>query len=67
MDKHDVPFSIFLDLSKAMDTIDHSVLFNKLKYYVLDGSILNLFKSYLKNRSQYVEFLNVKSGILSIN
>ena len=67
IDKHDVPFSIFIDPLKAFDTIDHSILFNKLRYYGLDGSTLNLFKSYLSNRSQYVEFENAKSDILSIN
>ena len=67
MDKHDVPFKIFLDLSKAFDTIDHSILLNKLTYYGLERSSLNLLKSYLKNRSEYVEFENAKSDILSIN
>ena len=67
MDKHDVPFNIFLDLSKAFDTIDHSILLNKLTYYGLERSSLNLLKSYLKNRSEYVEFENAKSDILSIN
>ena len=56
MDNNDVPFSIFLNLSKTFDTIDHSILLNKLTYYGLDGSSLNLLKSYLNNRSQYVKF-----------
>ena len=67
MDNNDVPFSIFLDLSKTFDTIDHSILLNKLTYYGLGGSSLNLLKSYLNNRSQYVKFENAKSDILSTN
>ena len=67
MDKNDVQFSIFLDLSKAFDTTDHLKLFNKLRYYVLDGSTLNLFKSCLNNQSQYLKFENAKSDILSVN
>ena len=67
MDNNDVPFSIFLDLSKTFDTIDHSILLNKLTYYGLDGFSLNLLKSYLNNRSQYVKFEYAKSDILSIN
>ena len=51
----------------TFDIIDHSILFNKLSYYGLDGSTLNLFKSYLNNRSQYVEFEIAKSDILSTN
>ena len=58
MDNNDVPFSIFLDLSKTFYTIDHSILLNKLRYYGLDDYSLNLFKSYLSNRRQYTEFEN---------
>ena len=67
MDNNDVPFSIFLDLSKTFDTIDHSIILNKLTYYGLDGFSLNLLKSYLNNQSQYVKFEYAKSDILSIN
>ena len=67
MDKNYVPFSIFFYLSKAYLTLDHSILLNKLTYYGLDGSSMNLLKSYLNNRSQYVELENAKSDILSVN
>ena len=55
MDKNEVPINIFLDLSKAFDTIDHNMLLHKLRFYGLDGSTLLLFESYLSNRRQYVE------------
>ncbi|KAI0215157.1 hypothetical protein LSAT2_032799, partial [Lamellibrachia satsuma] len=33
LDNNDVPFSIFLDLSKAFDTLDHNTLLCKLNHY----------------------------------
>ena len=50
MDTNNIPIDIFLDLSKAFDTIDHWIVLHKLKYYGLEDSTLRLFESYLKNR-----------------
>ena len=50
-----MPINIFLDLSKAFDTIDHNILLHKLRFYGLDGSTVLLFQSYLSNRRQYVK------------
>ena len=66
MDKNEIPFSIFLDLSKAFDTLDHTILLQKLKHYGIGGKALNLCESYLSNRTQYVEINGVKSGALPI-
>lgn len=72
MDKtaSDYPFSIFMDLSKAFDTLDHSILCNKLSYYGLDDSAVELFRSYLSNRKQlvlfndtYSDFANISTGV----
>ena len=55
MDKYNTPINIYIDLSKAFDTIDHKILLCKLKYYGLNGAALDLCRNYLVNRKQYVE------------
>ena len=54
MDNGELPINIFIDLSKAFDTLNHTVLFEKLIYYGTKERELALFMNYLTNRSQYV-------------
>ena len=65
-DNHFV-IGIFLDLSKAFDAIDISLLSKKLYYYGVRGKIHDWFVSYLTNRKQYVYVNNVSSDIKCIN
>ena len=60
------PTAIFLDLSKAFDTLNFNILLNKLQYYGIHGIALSLIKSYLTNRFQYVQFENSESDLLEI-
>jgi hypothetical protein len=48
---------IFLDFSKAFDTVDHGILLRKLKSFGLDNNSLNWFESYLTNRQQLENIL----------
>ena len=61
-----LPISIFMDLPKAFDTLDHTILPEKLRYYGISGTSLDWFRSYLSNRKQYVEIDNERSPCLDI-
>ena len=67
LDNNQLPISIFLDLPKACDTLDHTILFKKLIHYGLESSALQLLKSYLTNREQFVKIYDIKSNVLPIN
>ena len=67
MDKNKIPLNIYLDLSKAFDTLDHAILLDKLFHYGIRGNPLKLISSYLENRQQFVEFRNTKSNIMQIS
>ena len=52
MDNGELSISVFLDLKKAFDTIDHLILLNKLKTSGIDQDTCQLIKNYLTNRTQ---------------
>ena len=47
--------AIFLDLAKAFDSVSHNILLKKLDKYGIRGLPLDLLKSYLRDRSQFVK------------
>ena len=51
--------TIFIDLSKAFDTVNHQVLISKINNYGVKGKNLSWFKSYLEDRKQYLSYNNV--------
>ncbi len=55
IDDQKITFGIFLDLSKAFETVNHSLLLQKLYRYGIRGIPLVWLTNYLNNRIQYVE------------
>jgi hypothetical protein len=65
-DKNEFSIGVFIDLSKAFDTLDHCILLKKLEHYGIRGIALDWFKSYLSNRTQCVEYNGVTSSFKNI-
>jgi hypothetical protein len=66
IDNNEFVLSVFVDLAKAFDTIDYDILYTKLSYYGIRGITLELFKSYLTSRKQYVYSSGVSSDLLNV-
>ena len=66
MDNGKFTIGVFIDLKKAFDTVDHSILVTKLDHYGIRGVAKQWLSSYLENRKQYVCFNGTDSGFLPI-
>ena len=66
LDNGIIPINIYIDLSKAFDTLIHRILLDKLSYYGINGVAKKLLQSYLSHRHQVVDFNGSTSDILEI-
>lgn len=58
---------VLLNLTAAFDTVDHTILQQRLEDWVeISGTLLNWFKSYLEDRRYYVEIGNWVSDRMSV-
>jgi len=63
----DISLAVFLDLSKAFDTIHHDILLCKLCHYEIKGISNKWFSSYICNRKQYIEMNDCNSPLIKLN
>ena len=56
IDNNKITIGIFLDLSKAFDTVNHQILLKKLEHYGIRGVVYKWFESYLSGRMQHVKY-----------
>ena len=66
IDNGDSTIGVFIDLSKAFDTIDHTLLIKKLENFGIRGIVLEWLKSYLSDRKQYVKLNTSTSDLLPL-
>ena len=66
LDEGNYAISIFIDLTKAFDTVDHEILLDKLDRYGIRGHANSLFRSYLSKRKQYTVINGVDSSICDV-
>ena len=59
--------AIFLDSSKAIDTVNHEMLLTKLEFYGIRGIVKDWFTAYLSNGKQFVSFGNTNSDKVNIS
>ena len=67
IDRSEYGCGIFLDFSKAFDTVNHQILLRKLDNYGIRGIAKDWFASYLINRNQIVSIGSKSSNVLHVN
>jgi hypothetical protein len=66
LDNDKFVIGIYLDLQKAFDSVDYSILLAKLQHYGIRGNILKWFESYLTGRRQYCSINGANSSMSNL-
>ena len=66
IDNNGFACSVFIDLKKAFDTVNHKILLRKLSFYGIRGNSYKWFESYLCRRFQYTKTKGFSSSIKEI-
>ena len=66
MDSGKSALGLFIDFSKAFDTINHRILLDKLEIYGIRGNLHKVLSSYLAERYQYVSYGQISSSLLKL-
>ena len=66
LEKGEVGIGIFIDFRNAFDTVDHTILLEKLYFYEISGIAYKWLSNYLSNRKQFLEYDHVKSSLLRV-
>ena len=67
LDSNSLGCGIFVDLEKAFDTVNHSILLKKMEHYGVRGVVHQWFASYLSNREQFVSVNGHNSSLKRVS
>ena len=67
LNNHKYTISIFMDLSKAFDVINHEILKNKLDHYGFRDNFLNFLLNFIKDRTYFVHVNGLNSDMKMLN
>ena len=67
VENNEFMLGLFIDLSRAFDTISHKILLDKLQHYGIRGIAWEWIRSYLSNRKQFVIYNQCKSSMKNVN
>ena len=66
MEHGKTPGALYIDLSKAFDTLSFDIILYKLSYYDITGTEKQLLTNYLQSKKQYFIFNNHESDFTEI-